>query len=294
MLERHEVLIRVRAAGVNPPDWKVRRAPFPPHYVDLPLIPGWDVSGIVEEAGEYVARFKPGDEVFGMVNFPYYAAAYAEYVVARPRHLARKPAGIDHVQAAALPMPALTAWQAFSDIVEISPGQRVLVHAAAGGVGHLAVQLAKSRGAYVIGTTRASKRDFVRGLGADEVIDHTSTDFSEVLSEIDIVLDMVGLMGKGQNYPLRSLRVLRPGGTYIAGSGISPEDRAAYDRAGRRYGLFSVEPDHTALAKIAALAADGRLVAHVDQVFPLADAAKAHAVMEGGDFTGKLVLSVAG
>ncbi|MEV4114711.1 zinc-binding dehydrogenase [Nonomuraea sp. NPDC049695] len=172
-----------------------------------------------------------------MVNFPDYAAVYAEYVVARPRHLARKPAGIDHVQAAALPMPALTALQAFSDIVEISPGQRVLVHAAAGGVGP---------------------------------------------------------MGKGQDYPLRSLRVLRPGGTYIAGSGISPEDRAAYDRAGMRYGLFSVEPDHAALAEIAALAADGRLVAHVDRVFPLADAAKAHAVMEGGDFIGKLVLSVAG
>ncbi|MEV1169699.1 NADP-dependent oxidoreductase [Nonomuraea sp. NPDC049784] len=292
MPRRNEVLVKVRAAGVNPPDWKVRRTPFPPHFVEPPLIPGWDVSGVVEEIGEYVGRFKPGDEVFGMVDFPYPAGAYAEYVVARPRHLARKPAGIDHVQAAALPMPALTAWQAFSDIVEISPGQRVLVHAAAGGVGHLAVQLAKLRGAYVIGTTRASKHDFVRGLGADEVIDYTSVDFSEVLSDVDIVLDMVGLMARGQEYPLRSLRVLRPGGMFIAGSGMTPADAAAFDQAGVRRGQFSVEPDHAALAEIAALAADGKLAAHVDRVFPLADAAKAHAVMESGDFVGKLVLTV--
>ncbi|MDP4511165.1 NADP-dependent oxidoreductase [Nonomuraea turcica] len=285
--QAHEVLVRVRAAGVNPPDWKLRRTPYPPDYVDLPLIPGWDVSGVVEEVGEYVGRFMPGDEVFGMLNFPRYAGAYAEYVVARPRQFARKPAGIDHVQAAALPMPALTVWQAFEDVAEVTAGQRVLVHAAAGGVGHLAVQLAKLRGAYVIGTARAAKHAFVRGLGADEVIDYTTVDFARAVSGVDVVLDMVG-----KDYPARSLPVLRSGGAFIGGAGMTPEDVAAYEAAGLRSGVFVVEPDHAALASIAGLVAEGRLAAHVDRVFPLAEAAKAHALMESGDFVGKLVLEM--
>ncbi|MGP3913872.1 NADP-dependent oxidoreductase [Nonomuraea sp. 10N515B] len=312
--QAHEVLVRVRAAGINPPDWKLRRTPYPPDYVDLPLIPGWDVSGVVEEVGDYVGRFKPGDEVFGMLNFPRYAGAYAEYVVARPRQFARKPTGIDHVQAAALPMPALTVWQAFEDVAEVTAGQRVLVHAAAGGVGHLAVQLAKLRGAYVIGTARAAKHAFVRGLGADEMIDYTTVDFARAVSDmvpdsgtsnmvpdsgtsnmvpdsgtsgVDVVLDMVG-----KDYPARSLPVLRSGGAFIGGAGMTPEDVAAYEAAGLRSGVFVVEPDHAALASIAGLVAEGRLAAHVDRVFPLAEAAKAHALMESGDFVGKLVLEM--
>ncbi|MEU6710527.1 NADP-dependent oxidoreductase [Nonomuraea sp. NPDC046802] len=283
----HEVLVRVRAAGVNPPDWKLRRTPYPPDYTEPPLIPGWDVSGVVEEAGGYIGRFKPGDEVFGMVNFPLYAGAYAEYVVARPRQLARKPSGVDHARAAALAMPGLTAWQAFSDIADVSPGQRVLVHAAAGGVGHLAVQLAKLRGGYVIGTTRAAKHAFVRGLGADEVIDYTSVDFADAVSDVDVVFDLVG-----GDYPARSLPALRPGGAFIGAAGMTPADEAAYAEAGLRFGSFSVEPDHAALAELAALAADGKLAPHVDRIFPLAEAAKAHALIESGDFVGKLVLEI--
>ncbi|WP_344482782.1 NADP-dependent oxidoreductase [Nonomuraea monospora] len=283
----HEVLVRVKAAGVNPPDWKLRRAPYPPDYLEPPLIPGWDVSGVVEEAGAYVGRFKPGDEVFGMLNFPLYAGAYAEYVVARPRQFALKPAGITHTQAAALPMGALTAWQGFADIAGVSPGQRVLVHAAAGGVGHLTVQLAKLRGAYVIGTARAAKHDFVRGLGADEVIDYTATDFASAVSGVDVVVDIVG-----KDYPARSLPLIRPGGALVAVSGMTPEDVAAYTEAGVRHGLFVVEPDHAALAAVAGLAAEGSLNVHVDRVFPLAEAAKAHALMESGDFVGKLVLEI--
>ncbi|GGO73563.1 NADP-dependent oxidoreductase [Nonomuraea cavernae] len=285
--QRHEVLVRVRAAGVNPPDWRIRRTPFPPHYTEPPLILGWDVSGVVEEAGQHVGRFRPGDEVFGMLNFPDPAGAYAEYVVARPRQLARKPAGVDHVQAAALPMSALSAWQAFEDIAEVLPGHRVLVHGAAGGVGHLAVQLAKLRGAYVIGTARASKHDFVRSLGADEMIDYTSVDFAEVVSDVDVVLDMVG-----RDYPHRSLRVLRPGGAFIGGAGMYAEAVEEYQRSGLRWGHFAVEPDHAALEQVASLVASGKLAAHVDRVFPLADAAKAHVLMESGDFVGKLVLEV--
>ncbi|SEG85935.1 NADPH:quinone reductase [Nonomuraea solani] len=286
-VQAHEILVRVKAAGVNPPDWKLRRISYPPDYTTPPLVPGWDISGVVEEIGEYVGRFKPGDEVFGMVNFPRYAGAYAEYVVARPRQLARKPAGIDHIQAAALPMPGLTALQAFDDIAGVSAGQRVLVHAAAGGVGHLVVQLAKLRGAYVIGTARAAKHDFVRGLGADEVIDYTSVDFAQAVSEVDVVFDLVG-----RDYPARSLPVIRAGGALIGASGMTPDDVAAYTAAGLRHGVFVVEPDHAGLAELAALVADGKLAAHVDRVFPLAEAAKAHAIMESGDFVGKLVLEV--
>ncbi|MBB6344310.1 NADPH:quinone reductase-like Zn-dependent oxidoreductase [Nonomuraea muscovyensis] len=285
--DRHEILVRVRAAGVNPPDWKLRRVPFPPHYTEPPMIPGWDVSGVVEEIGEYTGRFRPGDEVFGMLNFPIPASAYAEYVIARPRQFARKPAGVDHVRAAALPMAALTAWQAFEDIGPVRPGDRVLVHAAAGGVGHLAVQLAKQRGAYVIGTSRAAKHDFVLGLGADEMIDYTRVDFAEAVSDVDVVLDMVG-----GEYPRRSVPVLRPGGVFIGGAGMTPEDEAACEQAGLRWGRFSVEPDHAALEQVARLAAEGTLNAHVDRVFPLADAAKAHELMESGAFVGKLVLDV--
>ncbi|WP_237107996.1 NADP-dependent oxidoreductase [Nonomuraea sp. MG754425] len=283
----HEILVRVKAAGVNPPDWKLRRDPYRPEYAELPRIPGWDVSGVVEAAGDYVGRFEPGDEVFGMPNFPNHTGAYAEYVVARPRQFALKPPGISHTQAAALPMPGLTAWQAFSDIAGVSPGQRVLVHAAAGGVGHLAVQLAKLRGAYVIGTARGHKHAFVQELGADETIDYTAVDFASAVSDVDVVLDMVG-----GDYPARSLPLLRPGGAFIAGAGITPEAMAAYTEAGLRHGRFSVEPDHAALAELAALLADGSLTVHVDQVFPLAEAAKAHALIESGDFVGKLVLEI--
>ncbi|UBU16460.1 NADP-dependent oxidoreductase [Nonomuraea gerenzanensis] len=283
----HEVLVRVEAAGINPPDWKLRRVPYPPDYTEPPLTPGWDVSGVVEEVGEYVGRFKPGDEVFGMLNFPRYAGAYAEYVVARPRQFALKPAGITHVQAAALPMSALTVWQGFTDIADVSPGQRVLVHAAAGGVGHLAVQLAKLRGAYVIGTARAAKHEFVRGLGADEVIDYTAVDFASAVSEVDVVVDIVG-----GDYPARSLPLIRPGGAFIAVSGVTPADVEAFTAAGVRHGVFVVEPDHAGLAAVAALAAEGSMNVHVDRVFPLAEAAKAHALIESGDFVGKLVLEI--
>ncbi|WP_230465431.1 NADP-dependent oxidoreductase [[Actinomadura] parvosata] len=283
----HEVLVRVKAAGVNPPDWKLRRTPYPPDYAEPPLVPGWDVSGVVEEVGAYVGRFKPGDEVFGMVNFPLYGGAYAEYVVARPRQFASKPAGISHAQAAALPMAGLTVWQAFDDIADVSPGQRVLVHAAAGGVGHLAVQVAKLRGAYVIGTARAAKHEFVLGLGADEMIDYTGTDFASAVSGVDLVVDIVG-----KDYPARSLPLIRPGGALIAVAGVTPEDVEAYAKAGVPQGLLIVEPDHAALASLAALVADGSLTVHVDRVFPLAEAAKAHALMESGDFVGKLVLEI--
>nr|WP_230420076.1 NADP-dependent oxidoreductase [Catenulispora pinistramenti] len=157
-----------------------------------PFTLGWDISGVVEEDVPGVTRFEVGDEVYGMPFFPRAANGYAEYVAVPSRQLARKPAALDHVHAAALPLAGLTAWQALVDAAEVAPGDRVLIHAAGGGVGHLAVQIAKARGAYVLATAGAAKHEFVLGLGADEVVDYRTADFTRELKDVDVVLDAVG------------------------------------------------------------------------------------------------------
>ncbi|MFJ5829180.1 NADP-dependent oxidoreductase [Streptomyces sp. NPDC093089] len=278
-----EVLVRVHAAGVNPVDWKTRAGGALIEWGPVPAV-GWDVSGTVEAAGPGVGIFRPGDEVFGMPLFPRQAGGYAEYVVAPARHLAPKPASLTHVEAAALPLAALTAWQSLVDAADVRPGERVLVHAAAGGVGHLAVQIAKARGAYVIGTASAGKHDLVRELGADEVIDYRETRFEDVVSDMDVVLD-----GIGGETAERSLKVLRDGGRLITLPG--PDDVPAA-RDGVRAAWVLVEPDHLGLREIAALVEQGRLRPVVDLVVPLAEASKAHAIGEQGRTTGKIVLSV--
>src|ERR671931_462550 len=184
-----EVLVRVHAAGVNPVDWKTRAGQG--MLRALPFVVGWDVAGVVEAVGRGVTRFAPGDEVLGMPWFPRQAGAYAEYVTAPSRQFARKPDAMSFEQAGGLPLAGLTAWQALVETAGIGRGDRVLVHAAAGGVGHLAVQIAKARGAHVIGTARAAKHAFLRGLGADELIDYTATDFAAVLSDVDVVFDPI-------------------------------------------------------------------------------------------------------
>lgn len=204
-----EVLVRVHAAGVNPVDWKTRDSGALIAWGEHPIV-GWDVSGTVEAVGPGVTLHAPGDEVYGMPHFPRQAGGYAEYVSAPARHFAAKPAALDHVQAAALPLAALTAWQALVDTAGVSAGQRVLVHAAAGGVGHLAVQIAKARGAYVIGTASAGKHALLRELGADEVIDYRTTDFEDAVADVDVVIDAVG-----GDYTRRSLKVLKAGGHLV-------------------------------------------------------------------------------
>ncbi|MFJ7202534.1 NADP-dependent oxidoreductase [Streptomyces sp. NPDC098789] len=278
-----EVLVRVHAAGVNPVDWKTRASGALIEWDAVP-VPGWDVSGTVEAVGMGVTLFAPGDEVFGMPHFPKQAGAYAEYVTAPSRHFVRKPAALDHVAAAALPLAALTAWQALVDTADVRPGQRVLVHAAAGGVGHLAVQIAKARGAYVIGTASAAKHDVLRELGADELIDYRSADFAEVVRDVDVVLDTIG-----GDYGRRSLEVLRPGGHLVTIAGAEGFDAEA---AGVRLSVLLVEPDRQGLIALAALAEEGALRPLIDTVFPLAEAAKAHELGELGRTTGKIVLSV--
>ncbi|MFG2639367.1 NADP-dependent oxidoreductase [Streptomyces sp. NPDC048370] len=279
----NEVLVRVHAAGVNPVDWKTRASGALIDWDALPIV-GWDVSGTVEAVGPGVGNLRAGDEVFGMPLFPRQAGGYAEYVVAPARHLAPKPASLTHVEAAALPLAALTAWQALVDAADVQPGERVLVHAAAGGVGHLAVQIAKARGAYVIGTASAAKHELLRELGADEVVDYRKARFEDVVSDVDIVLDALG----GETAE-RSLKVLRTGGRLITLPG--PDDVPAAPE-GVRAAWVLVEPDHLGLREITALVESGALRPVVDTVLPLSEAAKAHELGERGRTTGKIVLSV--
>ncbi|AQZ60239.1 Bifunctional protein: zinc-containing alcohol dehydrogenase; quinone oxidoreductase (NADPH:quinone reductase); Similar to arginate lyase [[Actinomadura] parvosata subsp. kistnae] len=283
-----ELLVRVHAAGLNPTDWKHRGVPGL-FLGEPPFVLGWDVSGVVEATGPGVTLFKPGDEVFGMLPYPHGAGSHAEYVTGPARAFARKPATLDHVQAGALPLAALTAWQALVDTARIEPGQRVLIHAAAGGVGHLAVQIAKTRGAYVIGTASAPKHDFVRSVGADEVIDYRATDVTEAVRDADVVLD-----AQGSEHARRSLRSLRPGGLLVS-LRLDPGMTALTEEAARlgvRAEVMLVEADHAGMRAIAELAADGRLRAEIAGTFELADAAKAHAMGDTGRTAGKLVLTV--
>ncbi|GHE70542.1 NADPH:quinone reductase [Streptomyces longispororuber] len=282
-----EILVRVHAAGVNPVDWKTRAAGEFGTWGEVPIL-GYDVSGTVEAVGPGVTLFRPGDEVFGMPRFPEQAGGYAEYVTAPARRFAAKPPAIGHVEAAALPLAALTAWQGLIETAGLRAGQRVLVHAAAGGVGHLAVQIAKAHGAYVIGTARADKHDFLRGLGADELIDYTATDFAEAVRDVDVVLD-----GVGGAYGTRSLPVLRPGGHLVTlpDPGGLP-DPARAEALGVHTGWTIVEPDRHGMLEIARLVQEGRLRAEVAATFPLERAAEAHALGERGRTQGKIVLTV--
>ncbi|WP_245687538.1 NADP-dependent oxidoreductase [Streptacidiphilus griseoplanus] len=285
-----EVLVRVHAAGVNPVDAKTRAGKgMAGLQGDPPLVLGWDVSGVVEEAGFGVTTLKPGDEVFGMPWFPRPARAFAEYVTAPSRHFARKPAGLTHAEAAALPLAGLTAWQVLVDTAGVTAGQRVLIHAAAGGVGHLAVQIAKARGAHVIGTARAAKHDFLRSLGADETVDYTAVAFEEVVREVDVVMDNIG----DADHLRRSLRTLRPGGLLVAvPSGGDPTVAEEARERGLRMTSFLVEPDQRGLLELTALVESGRLRPEVESVLPLADAARAHQLVESGRTQGKVVLGV--
>ncbi|MEU4467043.1 NADP-dependent oxidoreductase [Streptomyces sp. NPDC024017] len=280
----NEVLVRVRAAGVNPTDWKHRATGG--FLGEPPFVLGWDVSGVVEAVGIGVAAFAPGDEVFGMLPYPYGHGSHAEYVIAPVRALARKPAGVDHTQTGALPLVSLTAWQALTEHADLQPGQRVLIHAAAGGVGHVAVQIAKARGAYVIGTASAGKHEFLRGIGVDEAVDYRETDFTEAVKDADVVLDTIG----GDN-ALRSLRVLRPGGVLVSIlPGGSDDLYEEAERLGVRALRMLVDADRSGMEAIAELVEAGKLRATIAGTFPLAEAAEAHALGDTGRTTGKLVL----
>jgi NADPH:quinone reductase-like Zn-dependent oxidoreductase len=284
-----EIRVRVEAAGVNPVDWKTRSGSGMAGVLGgPPFTVGWDVAGVVDALGPGVTRFAVGDRVLGMPWFPRQAGGYAEYVTAPSRHFAACPPELSTVEAAALPLAGLTAWQCLVDIAGVSEGDRVLVHAAAGGVGHLAVQIAKARGAHVIGTASAGKHEVLRSLGADELVDYRSTPFETVIEPVDVVYDLIG-----GDTALRSLDVLRPGGLLICLPSAAAADAmaTARERGVRATGML-VEPDGDGLEELTALVAAGRLRVLVAETFPLADAAEAHRRGEQGRTTGKLVLTV--
>ena len=269
-----EILVRVCAASVNPIDGAQRQTGA--FVGQPPFVLGWDVSGTVEAVGPGVTLYKPGDEVFGMLPFPQGHGAYAEYVVAPTRAFVRKPPSLDHVQAAAVPMVGLTAWQALVDTAGVGEGSRVLINGASGGIGHLGVQIAKARGAYVTALTSAGNLGFVRALGADEVIDYDATDFTQVVRDQDAVLDVVG-----GDYPLRALDVVKPGGIVV--STQPPSVAAIADVAaerGIRVAGVIVEADEIGMAGLADLAATGKLVPSIAATFPMEQARDASAMAD--------------
>lgn len=280
-----EVLVRVAAIGLNPLEPRLRAGEFP-LLGQPPFVLGWDISGVVETAATW--RFRPGDEVFGMPLFPRAAGAYAEFVAAPALHLVRKPPSLSHVEAAALPVVGLTAWQGLVDHGGVTEGDRVLIHGGGGGVGHVAIQLAKALGAHVVTTAGGSKREFVEGFGADEVIDYTTTDFAEVVRDIDVVLDTLG--GDAAE---RSLEVLRPGGHLV--TAVADEDTvlaAKFEAAGKRFSGIGVDPDPVALRGLVELVEQGKLRVHVQETFPFERIADAHRLIERGHLRGKVVLTV--
>ncbi|MFE2184242.1 NADP-dependent oxidoreductase [Streptomyces sp. NPDC059455] len=286
-----EVLVRVHAAGINPVDWKTRAGHGMAGLQTLPLILGWDVSGVVEETGFGVTTLAPGDEVYAMPWFPRPAGGYAEFVTAPSRQFARKPVSLSHVEAAALPLAALTAWQTLVDTARVTAGQRVLVHAAAGGVGHLAVQFAKHLGAEVIATAREPRHTWLKELGADETIDYTRQRFEEATGKVDVVIDLIGA---ADDTDVRSVSVTRRGGLIVSiPGGVSDALATASGQAGVRTSPLLVEPDAAALTAIADLVDSGAVRVEVERSFALEQAAEAHRLGETNRTRGKLVLEVA-
>ena len=283
--EKDEVLIRVHATSVNPVDWKIRaglrKEKFPSK---LPLTLGWDVSGVIEATGEKVSDFKKGDEVYGRPD-PTKNGAYAEYIVVKANLLSIKPINIGHTEAAAVPLAGLTAWQGLFDHGLLKEGQKVLIHAAAGGVGTYAVQFAKSKGAYVIGTASDQNIEFLKKLGADEVIDYHMENFETKLNDIDLVLDMIG--GDTQ---LKSIDVLKPGGRLI--TTLAPEFVNEAKAKNVHLSSYVAQSIPAQLAEIAQLIDAGKVKPIIDQVLPFTDAKKAHISSEQGHTRGKIVLQV--
>ena len=277
-----QILIRARAVGVNPIDKANRETGM--FLGQPPFVLGWDVSGTVEAVGMGVTVHQAGDEVFGMLPFPGVGGGYAQYVTTPARDFVPKPGNLTHEEAAALPLAALTAWQALVDTAHVGADTKVLVIGAAGGVGHLAVQIAKSRGAHVTAVVSTANADFARSLGADEVIDRTRTDFTATVRDLDVMLDTVGAD------LIPALDSLRSGGTLIA---LSPRAYAAAseeaERRGIRAATLLVEADRLGMTEIADLAAAKQLVPAVDATYPLEQAGTAQ---EAKPSHGKTVLVV--
>lgn len=281
-----DVLVKVYYAGVNPVDWKIREGylqaliPF-----DLPFILGWDVSGVVEAVGENVSNFKVGDEVYSRPDITR-NGTYAEYVAIKNTELAFKPNTIDHAHAAGLPLAGLTAYQALFDVAKLEAGQSILIHAASGGVGSLAVQMAKIVGAHVIGTASAKNRNFLLEIGVDEFIDYQSENFETVISNVDVVFDTVG-----GDIQAKSLGIIKKGGMLVSIVGQPSAEKVVELNINAEF-LF-VDPNAEQLTQIAKWVDNGQLVNHIDKIFPLQEAAQALELSQAGRVRGKVIIKVA-
>ncbi len=277
-----QVLIRVIAAGVNPVDAMVRAGKF---GGKTPHIPGYDIAGVVEKTGAKIRKLKAGDAVYAYIDIPG-GGGYAEYAVATEKEAALKPKSISFVEAAAVPIVALTAWQALFDSAKLSAGQTVLIHGGSGGVGTFAIQMAKARGARVIATASTANQDLLKQLGADVAIDYTKQKFEDVAKDVDVVLDTVG-----RDTLKRSYGVVKKGG-FIA-TLVSRLDQAELDKHGIHGASISVDPNSAELAEIGKMIDEKKIKVIVSQTLPLADAVKAHQQVETGHTRGKIVLKIA-
>ena len=288
-LSADQVLVRVHGAGLNPIDWKTRKGlGFAARQIesDLPWTPGYDAAGEVVAVGADVTTLAPGDRVMGLIGFPARGGACAEYALARPDELAIVPEELDLVSAGAVPLAALTAWQALFEMARLESGQKILIQAGAGGVGHFAVQFALERGAHVIATASPANRDFLAELGVHEVIDYQTTDVADECYGLDVVLDLVG--GEAGK---RALHTLSEAGVLVTVPTVTADDIvSAAETMGLKAHGMTVRPDSFHLDEIAELIEDGDVKVHIEKVFPLADVTVAHELLEGGHVRGKLVL----
>ncbi len=289
-----DVLVRVFASGINPIETKTRAGSGMAAVVDHPFVLGGEFAGVVVKAPFELAEFQPGDEVWGMLLTPHYQGAQAEYVSVPLMSLAHKPRSLDWAEAGAVPLAALTAWWAVVEAARVHTGQRMLIHAGAGGVGHFAVQLAKFYGAQVVTTASAHNHEWLRELGADQVIDYRNERFEKVIAEpVDVVIDLIGNVH--DNTGTRSLSVLRDGGLIInvpTGSWPTMHEEVAAAGRGLRASVLKLSPEGRILRTLAQLFDQGDLRVHVDAVFGLDEAAAAHERIEQGHTRGKLVFDL--
>ncbi|UKT65710.1 NADP-dependent oxidoreductase [Pedobacter mucosus] len=285
----NQVLVKLEAISVNPIDVKTRAGKGIAGLVanEMPAILGWDIAGIITEIGSDVNDFQLGDEVFGMLAFPKLGKAYAEYIVADINDLAIKPKNISFTEAAAAPLAALTAWQAMTTFTKIKNGDRVLIHAASGGVGHYAIQIAKYFGAYVIGTSSSANKDFVLSIGADEHVDYQSQPFENVIADIDFVLDTMG-----GEYIDRSLKIMKKGSTIVSlPSGLNETVVEKADVLGINGFTIKAKPSKEDMKILASLMSEGYLRSHISKTFYIDQIADAHLQIESGKTVGKIVLT---
>lgn len=276
-----EVLVKVHAAAVNPVDWKIREGFGSMFGLEPPFVLGCEIAGTVEEVGADVKDFKPNDSVIGYIGA--HIGGYAEYAVVKANEISQKPESLDFENAAAVPVGALTAWQAMFDLANLQSGQKILITGASGGVGSMAVQIAKAKGAHVTGTASGKNEEFVKTLGANEFVDYTKQNFEEIVKDVDVVFDTVG----GDTLE-RAFQTLKKGGFLV--TAVEPPSEEKAIQFGVKVAMVRVQPNAAQLAEISLLIDEGKLKTYVETILPLAEVKKALELSKSGRTRGKIVL----